>query len=216
MTSSSSLALTYPDIEDSWFSDVVAREIYSIVRMKDNTSRRITIQDISVIRTKAAVTGNGLPLVFKIGGTQVLVQRCSVSGDSTNSFSTGARFTGPNVYLYNKVSGNKVKADPHQRWATGLLQDNLDGDQIFFVNEQDKGTGHGWAIGWGVLWNSKGRRVQAETPPGSMTWVVGLTGGTPKGDATFESTGTRVGPDSLYLLQLCNRLGIQAVRNIGF
>jgi hypothetical protein len=38
---------------------------------------------------------------------------------------TGSRVSGPNVY-YNSLAENSLAGDgPHQRWATGILYDNI-------------------------------------------------------------------------------------------
>src|SRR2546430_4941953 len=72
------------------------------------------------------------------------------------------------------------------------------------------GSGHGWAIGWGVLWNSSAASLDVEQPPGSMNWAIGGKG-TTSGSGTFEAIGGEVAPRSLYLAQLCERLGPAAV-----
>jgi hypothetical protein len=57
-----------------------------------------------------------------------------------------------------------------------------------------------------------------EKPPGSENWAIGCNAkqgtGTPAG--TYESIGTPVVPGSLYLAQLCERLGSAAPANIGY
>jgi hypothetical protein len=48
-----------------------------------------------------------------------------------------------------------------------------------------------------------------------MNWSIGGKGRA-TGDGTFDSPGVPVAPSSLYLAQLCERLGPQALRNIGY
>ena len=77
------------------------------------------------------------------------------------------------------------------------------------------GIGENSAIGWGVLWNSGAATIDVERPPGATNWAIGSMGAA-IGDGTFDSTGTPVTPRSLYLAQLCERLGPQALANIGY
>jgi hypothetical protein len=64
-----------------------------------------------------------------------------------------------------------------------------------------------------------------QQPPGSQNWCIGCQGSVvvraPAGSQTtppngvFDSLGAQVSPGSLYLAQLCDRLGPEAVANIG-
>src|SRR5262249_15564248 len=115
----------------------------------------------------------------------------------------------------------------HQRWATGLLVDraNVAGG-INLMNRGIFGSGHGWTIGWSVAWNSIANTFIVQRPPGSQNWSIGGRGnirdqprpcGTtnePRG--ALDSHGTPVAPSSLYLAQLCERLGPSALTNIGY
>ena len=85
-------------------------------------------------------------------------------------------------------------------------------DQLNLVNRGTDGTGHGWAIGWGVLWNSTATALDVEAPPGAMNWAIGSTGAA-TGNGTLDSPGVQVAPKSLYRAQLCERLGIAALAN---
>jgi hypothetical protein len=115
------------------------------------------------------------------------------------------------------------------RWATGALVDNCqvpDGG-IDFMNRGIMGSGHGWAIGWAVAWNCKAKSYLNQLPPGSANWVIGSEGMPQKRaipfdtipylqEGIYDSHDTPVSPSSLYLAQLSERLGKQAVINIGY
>jgi hypothetical protein len=80
------------------------------------------------------------------------------------------------------------------------------------------GSGHGWTTGWSVAWNAITPALLVTEAPGTVNWCLGCTGSVvastdPSG--VFESTGTLIAPDSLYLQQLRERLGDQALVNIG-
>jgi hypothetical protein len=56
-----------------------------------------------------------------------------------------------------------------------------------------------------------------EQPPGSQNWAIGSTGTVdPKSTGAIDSPGKAVNPGSLYLAQLCERLGPAAVTAIGY
>jgi hypothetical protein len=89
------------------------------------------------------------------------------------------------------------------------------------------GSGHGWSIGWAVAWNCKAKSYLNQLPPGSANWVIGSSGEhhrraipfdsiplLPEG--MYDSHGMPVTPSSLYLAQLYERLGRQALVNIGY
>jgi hypothetical protein len=197
---------------------VVAHNFQNTIHLGP-TTKRITLEDVSIIHDVIADGSSGYPLDYTIEGTQLLMQRCSSIGDNVYTWATGARVAGPNVVLFSKGAGAHNRFEPHQRWATGLLADNVtEDDQINFYNRTTAGSGHGWTIGWGVIWNSSAATVDAEAPPGSMNWAIGCKGKqvTQGMSGTYESLGTPVGPKSLYLAQLCARLGPQAVASIGY
>jgi hypothetical protein len=91
------------------------------------------------------------------------------------------------------------------------------------------GTGHGWTIGWGVVWNSTASNFIIQQAPGTITWAMGNRGplkrqampngnvhGTKLPSGSIESQGKPVTPQSLYLAQLAERLGPDALKNIGY
>jgi hypothetical protein len=209
-------ALTIDAAEDCWVTDVAMHETVNSIHLGP-TSKRITLQDVSLTRTLPADGSAGYPLEITVEGTQIFVQRASMQGDNIYTYSTGGRVTGPNVFLNAIGSGVHNRAEPHQRWATGLLADQVTGEAINFYNRGTAGSGHGWAVGWGVVWNGEATNLDVEQPPGSQNFALGCQGkeATPTVPGEFESLGTHLGPKSLYLAQLCARLGRVAVSRIG-
>src|SRR5205823_10854261 len=163
------------------------------------------------------------PAEFAPNGSQVLLDRCSVTADNVWFNATGAAQTGPIVLLNCTFQGNS-RAESHQRWSTGLLYDNCrapDGG-IELRNRGSMGSGHGWSMGWGVIWNCEAKDYIVQNPPGAVNWLVGSIGHDnlaprPFGsspdlpEGTLDSLGTHVEPKSLYLAQLSERLGPEAL-----
>ena len=109
---------------------------------------------------------------------------------------------------------------PHQRWATGTLFDNARGQLIRFQNRMTSGTGHGWAGAQQLVWNSEYDEIVVQAPTGAMNFSVGTIAGPGPAffegqpDGTFEATDGPLIPRSLYLQQLEDRLGADAVAAI--
>jgi hypothetical protein len=95
------------------------------------------------------------------------------------------------------------------------LWDNIDapGGEINIRDRGNSGTGHGWAGANQVVWNCVARGMIIEDPPTAQNWAIGCKG-EHKGDGKWESIGDPVLPHSLYLAQLKDRLGPQAVANV--
>jgi hypothetical protein len=141
---------------------------------------------------------------------------------------TGGGVSGPVVVLNCTFLGNG-RSEAHQRWSTGMLYDNCraPGGGFESRNRGSMGSGHGWAMGWGVMWNCEAKEFLVQNPPGAMNWLIGSVGhsagaprpfgsGTNLPGGTEDSPNHPVAPRSLYLTQLAERLGPQALKSIGY
>ena len=218
------------DVVNGWVRGVTWQDTTNGVSVNAGSSR-LTFVNCD-IEQSVAVTSNAKPADFAIDGGQILIDRCRASGDNTFYVVTQDREQGPVVVLDCKFMGNG-HISPHQRWFTGLLIDNTDVPEggIDMMNRGEMGSGHGWAIGWSVVWNSEAKTLGMNTPPGSMIWSIGnrgeetdpafpiYDGGPARAalqPATIDHAGAPVKPRSLYLEQLKERLGQQALKNIGY
>ena len=211
--------------DDCWVKDVYCEETMNSTAI---TGSRVTMQQVVVTHTYPNL-GASKAADFSIQGCQILIDRCKASGGNTYFVWTGSLRSGPNVVLNSSFSGYGSRLQPHQRWSTGLLFDNCrvpDGG-IDFMNRGVAGSGHGWTMGWGVAWNCLAKTYIIQNPPGVYNWAIGCVGERqqtarlfdaspilPEGE--FESFGKNVAPQSLYLAQLEERLGPQALQNIGY
>src|SRR5215831_17020893 len=162
---------------NGWVRDVVAQDFINGLSI-DNTSKWITIEDTAFTHTVPADTTAGAPADYGIGGQQILVHRSSSQGDHWWSVVTQATQPGPNVVLNFTASGNSTNLSPHQRWATALLLDNVytPSGGIDFQDRGNAGSGQGWSIGFGVVWNSTANTFLIQQPPGSTNWAIGSSG----------------------------------------
>lgn len=218
--------------EDCWMRKV---KIYETMNSVAANGRRITLQFVDVIR-KADHTGSSRPAEFAPNASQILLDRCTVDANNVWFVATGGGISGPIVILNCTFTGNS-RAEGHQRWTTALLFDSCVAPRgrIDIANRGMSGSGHGWALAWCVVWNCK-TDILIQEPPGTRNWAIGNIGGRstqgrmnegnaeyartlPGGklpEGTIDSHGTHVAPKSLYLAQLLERLGPEALKNIGY
>jgi hypothetical protein len=218
------------NVEDAWIRSTNFENTTNSVRIESGTAR-ITVKEVKV-EQELAVTSAAKNFQFSTNGTQILLDRISGKGDSLFYVATQARQQGPVVVLHCTFLGDG-HIEPHQRWSTGLLVDGckVPGGGIDLMNRGTMGSGHGWTIGWSVLWNNTASEITVQQPPGAANWSIGDRGeqqskAMPVGGAggkgpelprgIVESAGKPVQPESLYLQQLRERLGEAAVKAIGY
>ncbi len=211
--------------EDCWLRDL---DLFETMESVGLNGCRITVQRVSVVR-EAMHQGSSKPAEFAPNAGQVLLDRCSVAGDNIWYVAVGAGQTGPIVFLNCNFTGNG-RIEGHQRWSTGFLMDNckVPGGGIDFKNRGSMGSGHGWGTAWAVAWNCEAMSYVNQLPPGTCNWVIGCYGestplprpfnreGPNLPEGIFDSPGVHVTPQSLYLTQLKERLGEQALKAIGY
>ena len=208
-------------VSDAWVRDVIAVDTQNSTTFA-HTVRRVTLDNVH-IRHTLAFTSPAAPADFAFSGTQILLDRSSVTGQGVWPVVTQAGVSGPNVVL--RFKSETAGIAPHQRWATGLLVDSSEftggterRPNIAFSNREHAGSGHGWSAGWSVAWNVKADYLLIQQPPGAKNWCIGCTGKPtpilwhggriPIPDIpsdVIESHGRRVTPASLYLAQLRDR-----------
>jgi hypothetical protein len=220
---------------DSWIKGVWGHNTVEGIHLEAG-SHRITVQDTTIDHEATDYFTASAPFDYNINASQVLIQRSASKGGNKIMTFTTHHAMGPNVLLDFDGAGVNSHIQPHLRWATGLLVDSAVNDSpgtgndaaVGFMNRGTAGSGHGWSIGWGVAWNCTAPVLLIQQPAGSMNWAIGCKGmpspptnapgvpGAPMPNGIFESTNTPVAPRSLYLAQLCERLGPQALANVGY
>jgi len=219
-------ALHLEDVVDSWARDLEIVDTIDSIDVGPGSSR-VTLQRVNV-RHSVATLGAAKPGDFGANGTQTLFDHCSSVGNNLFYAVTLGRVQGPNVLLNCSFQGNG-HIQPHMRWSTGLLVDNCQtpGGGIDLMNRGIMGSGHGWTMGWGVVWNCIAKSYLIQQPPGAMNWAIGCKGsplsesmpggnGEKLPNGVFDSPNVPVTPASLYLEQLRERLGPGAAKNIGY
>ena len=212
-------AVAFEEVENSWVRDVTSRYFSQAFNYYDG-SRFNTMQDVAFIDPDFAVEGGQhYAFDFKDAG-QNFFQRC-YSTEARHAVTSGSRATGPNVFLDCLAENSTNDSGPHHRWATGTLYDNVKDSLMRVQNRTDAGTGHGWAGAQQLLYNSEFEEFVLQTPPFAMNWSIGVIGEKIDGsfspleaDGIIENSDAHIQPRSLYLQQLEERLGPEAVAAI--
>lgn len=208
--------VSFDNVQHAWARDLTSLHMTGGVAYLQRGAKWVTVQDCTSLKPVSILTG-GRRYPFNIDGQLCLVQRCESEG-ARHAFAFGSRVPGPNVFLDCRSWDDHGSSEPHHRWSVGGLYDNVNAN-VSIMDRGNMGSGHGWAGANYVVWNGQGNLV-AQVPPTANTWVVGFVGKFKDGrtkhpNAEIESMGKAAEPRSLYLKQLEDRLGKEAVKNIG-
>jgi len=208
-------------VRDSWVRNVTVRYVSHGFATRSGAHFN-TLEDIAYLDPRYGETEGARRYVFLYEGNSSfnLIQRCYNRG-GRHTFVVGAQVPGPNVFLDCVAEGDSNDSGPHHRWSTGILYDNTKGYMLRAQNRRGSGTGHGWAGAQQMFWNTEHDVYVVQAPPFAMNWSVGQVGAVRPGKfppeepaGILESVGRVVSPRSLYLQQLRDRLGEQAVNNV--
>ncbi len=213
------VALT--NVQNAWLRNLTSVHFVQGTMRAGTGVKNLTVTDSASLDHKSQITG-GRRYPFDLeGASHVLVMR-SFAQTGRHDFVTGANSPGPNVFLDSRAEQSYSELGPHHRWGTGTLFDNVvhqssnGSQQIGAYNRGNSGTGHGWSGGYQVFYNCLGDKFKVANPPNARNWVIGCRGPAREGNGELDSFGTPAGPWSLYLQQLQDRLGVTALRNIGY
>jgi len=206
----------FKNVKNAWARDLTAIHFYHGVSSISGGVKWVTVRDCASLEPVSEITG-GRRYPFSISGQLCLVMRC-FSDEDRHAFAVGSRVPGPNVFLDCRSEHAHATSEPHHRWSCGGLFDNVRAN-IAFQDRQWMGTGHGWAGANYVAWNCEGSLV-CQQPPTAQNFAIGQVGQKLPGvfkrtEGHWESAGQHVEPRSLYLKQLEDRLGPQAVQRIA-
>ncbi|WP_144027868.1 Ig-like domain-containing protein [Paenibacillus sp. 32352] len=214
--------IAFKSVKNAWVRDITALHLGYAMVYTGRDTKWTTTQDSTVLEMASTLDGGRrYPLLYE--GQLGLTQRVNVD-TARHSYIVGSRVPGPNVFLDGVATTQFATSEPHHRWSVGGLFDNIDAN----IAIQDRGwlgSGHGWAGANWVAWNTKGG-LALQNPPTAQNYAIGFTGKVnkpylpnkddlrPREGGYWESLGTNVYPRSLYLQQLEDRSGSEAVRNI--
>lgn len=184
--------------------------------------RRVTVQDVNCLEPVSGTGGERRYSFTNAGGSQVLLQRC-YARYTRHGFIVMGNVMGPNVFLNCRTDYQFDANEPHLRWSTGGLYDNVKG-RIYVQNRWNNGTAHGWAGANYTLYNCEGKFIISQNML-AANFLLGQSdsadrlpfvmdeadpGNVPNYTAHEYSLGKRMKPESLYAQQLSERMGKHA------
>ena len=202
----------------SWVRNISAIHFGSSVVSAGNGTKWITVQDCES-REPVSIRAGARRFTYQLSGQLSLVQRC-FSQKGRHSFVLGTNATG-NVFLYCEAVNPYATSEPHANWITGSLYDNV---KAPLSARYWKDINIGWAGANIVFWNCEGDFL-IQSPPTATNYSFGHIGinavifntffqDLTKPNGHVESMDYHVAPKSLYLTQLKERMGMEAVNNV--
>ena len=145
-----------------------------------------------------------------LDGQWDLIQRDTTFNAHAPFVTQDSNTVGPDVFVFGTANASLQSIGPHQKWASGVLWDNMKvtgSAGIELINRGTFGTGHGWAGAICRLGTRKLPWSDVEMPPTAQNWAIGTI--TPNRrtnydptEGVYDSFGTRVSLNSLYIAQL--------------
>ena len=213
--------ISLTNVKNGWVRNISGIHFGSSVVSAGNGTKWITVQDCES-REPVSIRAGARRFTFMLSGQLSLVQRC-FSQKGRHSFVLGGSGAGTsgNVFLDCEAVNPYATSEPHANWINGSLYDNV---KAPLSARYWKDINIGWAGANIVFWNCVGDFLM-QSPPTATNYSFGHIGinavifntffqDLTKPNAHVESMDTHVAPRSLYLIQLKERSGEQAVKNI--
>ena len=209
--------ISITNAKNGWVRNVSALHFGNSVVQSNAGSKWITVQDCESWEPVSMRMG-ARRFTYQMNGQFCLVQRC-FSQKGRHSFVLQGQEASGNVFLDCQAVNPYSSSEPHNKWVNGVLFDNVKAPL----------TARYWdyIIGWAganiVFWNCVGDFV-VQQPPTAQNYSFGHIGihavifnsglqDRTKPNGHVESLDKHVTPRSLYLTQLKERLGTEAIKN---
>jgi hypothetical protein len=213
--------ISFTNVKNGWVRNISGIHFGSSVVSAGNGTKWITVQDCES-REPVSIRAGARRFTYMLSGQLSLVQRC-FSQKGRHSFVLGGSGAGTsgNVFLDCQAVNPYSTSEPHANWISGALYDNI---KAPLSARYWKDISIGWAGANIVFWNCEGDFLM-QSPPTATNYSFGHIGiiavifntffqDLTKPRAHIESLDTHVAPRSLYLTQLKERLGMEAVKNV--
>ena len=190
-------AININNCRDCWVKDVTSVYYgYGLVQLSRGATQ-VTVDGCSCLEPVSQTSG-GRKYSFCINGASYVLMKNCFSEKGRHDFVVQARTPGPNVFYNCVVSNSYSVSEPHHRWGTGTLYDNI--YQIgtertgYFqaIMRGNSGTGHGWAGVNTVFWNCLSGSIVVRKPQTEQNFIIGTYG-------LYGKTGSKGSYDSLFV-----------------
>lgn len=212
--------VAFDNVRHGWVRNATALHFVNSMVTAARGAKWLTVQDC-VSREPVSRRMGARRFTFALRGQLAFVQHCH-SDKGRHSFMTGQPSASGNVFLDCKATSPFSSSEPHERWATGSLYDNVEAP---LTARFWKNINIGWTGANTVFWNCVGSFL-VQKPPTAQNFSFGHAGvgavvfniplqDPAKETGHIESLDRHVAPRSLYLTQLRDRLGERAVRHVA-
>ncbi|MCF0051816.1 DUF6298 domain-containing protein [Dyadobacter sp. LJ53] len=204
------MGVTMENVENAWVRQVHFKGLAGSAVALFETASKVTVEDCKSLMPVSEIAGQRRN-TFYTQGQLTLFQRCYAE-NGFHDFSTGYRAAGPNAFLQCESVLPFGFSGAADSWASGVLFDNvnIDGQALSFKNRGQDGQGAGWTAANSVMWQCSASRVENFSPPGSTNFAFGIWAEF-AGDGYWENVNEHIKPRSLYVAQLSERIGNEAV-----
>ncbi|MGN6369798.1 MAG: DUF6298 domain-containing protein [Phycisphaerae bacterium] len=205
------IAIGMKSVENAWVRNVTSLHFASSCVNLLETCSKITVEDCKSLAPVSEI-GGYRRMAFYTAGQRTLFLRCH-SEDGWRDFGVGYESTGPTAIVNCDAKNSHDFSGTVESWANGVLLDTLmiPDNCIKLDNREIWDQGTGWSASGCTLWNVQAPQVYLRTPPGEHNWGFGVWG-VDVGEGQWVVVNEWVDPDSLYLQQLKERLGDNAVK----
>lgn len=171
-------AVVVENYANGWVRDCTSLHFSFASALTGTGTYQITVRDSKYLEPVGPKRGGNRYSFMVGGGTLHLFYNC-YSEDGRHCFAGGSREQGPFAFV-NCTSVRGGQSEPHHRWGTGFLYDNVstpDG-RLAAINRGDSGSGHGWAAANTLFWNGNARSIVVMDPEteGENNFAIGFTG----------------------------------------
>jgi len=205
--------------KNAWVRNISALHFAGSLVTTTAGTKWITIQDCES-REPVSIRAGARRFTYQLNGQLALVRRC-FSQKGRHSFVMQSFSSSGNVFLDSEAVNPYSTSEPHSMWVNGALYDNI---KAPLTARYWKDISIGWAGANIVFWNCEGDFL-IQKPPTAQNYSFGHIGinavifnamlqDLSKPNGHVESMDRHVTPRSLYLTQLRERLGDQAVKNV--
>ncbi len=205
--------------KNGWVRNVSALHFASSLVTTTASTKWITIQDCES-KEPVSIRAGARRFTYQLNGQLALVQRC-FSQKGRHSFVMQNHASSGNVFLDCEAVNPYSTSEPHSMWVNGALYDNV---KAPLTARYWKDISIGWAGANIVFWNCEGDFL-IQKPPAAQNYSFGHIGinavifnallqDLSKPNGHVESMDRHVTPRSLYITQLNERLGTQALKNV--
>lgn len=207
--------VVFDNVKNAWARDIAARHlVYSLVLL-GRGAKWVTVRDGTASEFVSVITG-GRRYGYDVQGQLTLVENAHLES-ARHGYAVTSRVPGPNVWTGGGTTNDFNTSEPHHRWSTGGLFDDVDA-RISIMDRAWLGSGHGWAGANYVAWNTRGS-LTLQAPPTAQNYSIGHRGAIGSGlvpslyDPRPRSRGfwdivqprKEIMPPSLYRQQLADR-----------